>query len=112
MTMACGTAADLFDEADETAVRFMGGLALAKRIAAAAVRLALATLFVVAGVMKLIPTEFEVNAFRHFGYALWFMYVIGAVELAGGLMLLAPSLAALGRGGHDAGHGSAQRSAI
>ena len=53
-----------------------------------ALRSLLAAVFVVAGTMKLAATEFEVQGFAHFGYAPWFMYAVGIVELAGGLALL------------------------
>lgn len=96
MTMTCGTAAELLCEPDRVSGPSPAYLAQAKRIAAATGRILLAALFVVAGLMKLAATDFEVSSFGHFGYALWFMHVIGGIELAGGLMLLAPSLAALG----------------
>ena len=95
MTMVSGTAADLFDDLDRPDEAPLIP-ARVKRVGATVVRLLLAGLFLTAAVMKLAGTEFEVRSFEHFGYAPWFMYVIGAVELAGGLMLLAPSLAVLG----------------
>jgi putative oxidoreductase len=60
----------------------------ARTYARIVLRLLLAALFIVAGVMKLSATEFEVHGFAHFGYASWFMYLIGVLELAGGLGLL------------------------
>jgi uncharacterized membrane protein YphA (DoxX/SURF4 family) len=53
-----------------------------------ALRALLAAVFVLAGSMKLAATEFEVQGFAHFGYALWFMYAIGVLELGAGLALL------------------------
>lgn len=60
-------------------VRARAGLAL---------RVLLAAVFVLAGGMKLAAVEFEVQGFAHFGYALWFMYAIGVLELGAGLALL------------------------
>lgn len=51
-------------------------------------RALLAAVFVLAGCMKLAAIEFEVRGFEHFGYAPWFMYAIGALELGAGLALL------------------------
>ena len=59
-----------------------------------ALRALLAAVFVVAAAMKLAATDFEVRGFAHFGYAPWFMYAIGAVELLGGLALLLRRFAA------------------
>ncbi len=53
-----------------------------------ALRALLAAVFVLAGGMKLAAVEFEVQGFAHFGYALWFMYAIGVLELGAGLALL------------------------
>lgn len=63
-----------------------------------AARVLLAAVFALAGGMKLAAVEFEVGAFEHFGYAPWFMYAIGVLELGAGLALLhrrATTLAAL-----------------
>lgn len=54
--------------------------------------------------LKLTGSEMEVTGFQYFGYALWFMYVIGVLELLGALGILfggvihkqLPRLAALG----------------
>lgn len=59
-------------------------------------RLLLAMVFLAAGIAKLVAVEFEVQGFAHFGYAPWFMYAIGALELAGGLLLLRRGSAAVG----------------
>ena len=96
MTMTCGTAADLFGDDGTVASGRTEKLAAVKRGAVFVGRILLAAVFLVAAAMKLVAIEFEVHSFEHFGYAPWFMYVIGAMELAGGLMLLAPSLAAVG----------------
>lgn len=47
----------------------------------------LSLIFVLSGVAKLAGLEFEIQAFERWGYALWFMYAIGAAEVAGGLAL-------------------------
>lgn len=53
-----------------------------------ALRALLAAVFALAGGMKLAAVEFEVQTFAHFGYAPWFMYAIGVLELGAGLALL------------------------
>lgn len=53
-----------------------------------ALRVLLAAVFAAAGLMKLAAIEFEVRGFAHFGYAPWFMYAIGVLELGAGLALL------------------------
>lgn len=51
--------------------------------------------FIMSGGMKLTgPAEMAAN-FAHWGYPVWFMYVIGALEVAGGIGLMIPSLAGL-----------------
>jgi putative oxidoreductase len=47
----------------------------------------LAAIFILSGAAKLAGLEFEILAFERWGYAIWFMYFIGACELAGGLAL-------------------------
>lgn len=47
----------------------------------------LALLFLVAAGMKLFACAFETTNFAHFGYAPWFMYMIGVVEFAGAIFL-------------------------
>lgn len=60
----------------------------------AALRALLAAVFALAGILKLAAVEFEVQGFAHFGYAPWFMYAVGALELLGGLALLLRRFAA------------------
>lgn len=45
-------------------------------------------LFTLAGAMKLTAHPFELRGFAHFGYELWFMYLIGALELGCAFALL------------------------
>ena len=58
--------------------------------AVSALCLLLGLVFIGAGIVKFIPIDFEVRNFAHFGYAPWFMTLIGVLELGGGLMLLWP----------------------
>ncbi len=48
----------------------------------------LAGAFGFAGFLKVFANPMEVELFTRFGYPLWFMYVIGAAELAGALGLI------------------------
>lgn len=56
--------------------------------------LILAVFFLFAGGLKLQAGQKQVDDFTHWGYALWFLYVIGAVEVMGGIGLLVPRVAA------------------
>ncbi len=64
----------------------------------------LALAFGFVGFLKLSTSPMEVAVFTHFGYPLWFMYVIGTIELAGALGLVCgrlidarlPRMAAIG----------------
>jgi putative oxidoreductase len=51
-------------------------------------RTLLVALFTIAGAMKLTAHPFEIHGFEHFGYAPWFMYLIGALEFLGAFALL------------------------
>jgi putative oxidoreductase len=51
--------------------------------------LGLATLFVVAGTVKLVGHPFMVELFSDLGFGQWLRYVTGLVELLGGLSLVA-----------------------
>ena len=53
----------------------------------------LAVFFLVAGGLKLRGAPSQVDNFAHWGYAAWFLYVVGTVEGAGALGLLVPRLA-------------------
>ncbi len=53
----------------------------------------LAAFFLLAGGLKLRGTPSQVDSFAHWGYAAWFLYVIGAIEAAGAIGLLMPRLA-------------------
>lgn len=71
----------------EIARRMSGAARGASVRAELALRVLLAAVFALAGGMKLAAVEFEVQGFAHFGYAPWFMYAIGILELGGGLAL-------------------------
>lgn len=71
------------------------GRARAGARAELALRALLAAVFALAGGMKLAAMDFEVQGFAHFGYAPWFMYAVGALELVAGVALLFRRSAAL-----------------
>ena len=66
------------------------------RIGMAVLTYLLVLAFLGAGAVKLIPIEFERTNFIHFGYALWFMDLIGVVEIAGALLMISASTRAMG----------------
>lgn len=53
----------------------------------------LAAFFLIAGGLKLRGAPSQIDSFAHWGYAGWFLYVVGAVEVAGAIGLLVPRLA-------------------
>ncbi len=57
---------------------------------------ALAALFAAAGASKLAGLPMHVENFARWGYPGWFMYVTGAVELAGAAALVLPRVSSLG----------------
>ncbi len=50
----------------------------------------LAVVFIITGGTKLIDTPAHVANFARWNYPIWFMYVTGGVEVAGGLLLILP----------------------
>lgn len=48
----------------------------------------LALVFFASGAAKLASLEFEIVAFERWGYPLWFMYLVGVIEVAGAALLL------------------------
>lgn len=48
----------------------------------------LSAIFLASGAAKLTSLDFEVNAFERWGYPMAFMFLIGALEVAGGVGLL------------------------
>jgi uncharacterized membrane protein YphA (DoxX/SURF4 family) len=55
-----------------------------------------AAAFVFFGSGKLMGSEMYVQGFEKWGYPLWFMYLIGALEVVGGIALLVPRIASYG----------------
>lgn len=55
----------------------------------------LALVFLASGAAKLAGLEFEVVAFERWGYPIGFMYLIGVVEVAGGIAVLLGRTSAL-----------------
>ena len=49
-------------------------------------------IFFAEGLTKLIGLQFQADLFTKWGYPIWFMYLIGAFELAGAIGLLVPIL--------------------
>lgn len=56
----------------------------------------LAAIFFVAGGAKLYGVPMMVENFEHIGLGQWFRYVMGSLEIAGGVAILLPSIAAFG----------------
>ena len=52
----------------------------------------LSIIFLFEGVTKLLAMDFQIQFFSHWGYPLWFMYVIGLLELLGAIGLWFPKL--------------------
>lgn len=48
--------------------------------------------FIIAGGKKLLGQEAQIDSFFRWGYPLWFLYLIGVVELVGGIGLFFPQL--------------------
>ena len=64
-----------------------------KQAGVLALTVILAAFFLLAGGLKLRGIPSQVDSFAHWGYAAWFLYVIGAIEAAGAIGLLVPRLA-------------------
>ncbi|MGD9850071.1 MAG: DoxX family protein [Nitrospirales bacterium] len=50
----------------------------------------LGVMFIMAGGVKLLAQQSQVEHFAHWGYPLWFLYFTGIVEVCGGLCLFVP----------------------
>jgi uncharacterized membrane protein YphA (DoxX/SURF4 family) len=59
----------------------------------------LSLIFLASGGAKLAGLEFEIAAFERWGYPLWFMYLTGVIEVAGGIGLLLRRFSALASAG-------------
>ncbi|NGP54478.1 DoxX family protein [Thioalkalivibrio sp. XN8] len=70
-------------------------MALALRLATTL----LVLVFFASGGAKLIGLQFEIEAFTRWGYPLWFMYLVGVIEVGGAVLLLVPRLTAPVAGG-------------
>lgn len=64
-----------------------------KEIATWTITVVLAAFFLFAGGMKLSGAQAQVDNFAHWGYAEWFLYIVGVVETAGAIGLLMPRIA-------------------
>lgn len=84
---ACG------DGAGETTTDRTGDRA---RTGSAVLRGLLTAVFLAAAGMKFAAVPFEVAGFARFGYPLWFMYLVGALQLAGAVLLWIPGAVAYG----------------
>jgi putative oxidoreductase len=69
-----------------------------RRVGGTVLRSLLTVVFLVAAGMKFAAVPFEVEGFARFGYPLWFMYVIGALQLLGAVLLWTRGCVALGAG--------------
>jgi putative oxidoreductase len=69
-----------------------------RRVGGTVLRGLLTVVFLVAAGMKFAAVPFEVEGFARFGYPLWFMYVIGALQLLGAVLLWTRGCVALGAG--------------
>ena len=65
-----------------------------KRITITAISILVGALFLFAGGTKLAPGGMNaryMEAFAGWGYPIWFMYVVGTIEVGGGLLLWIPA---------------------
>lgn len=69
-----------------------------RRVTAYVVGVLVALVFVSQGLMKFDPEGFWTPSFERWGYPVWFRYLIGVLETAGGVMLLVPRVASYGAG--------------
>lgn len=59
-------------------------------------RILVAAIFLLAGVMKLVGQPMMVRVFDVVGLGQWFRYLTGTLEVAGGVMVLVPTVSGLG----------------
>ncbi len=69
-----------------------------RRVGSVVLRGLLTVVFLAAAGMKFAAVPFEVEGFARFGYPLWFMYVVGALQLLGAVLLWTRGCVALGAG--------------
>ncbi|AOE50908.1 DoxX family protein [Kangiella sediminilitoris] len=58
--------------------------------------LILLVIFLVSGSAKLMGLNFELEAFTRWGYPIWFMYLVGFIEIAAVVLLLIPKVSSIG----------------
>ena len=68
----------------------------ARTIASWILAVLLGALFVLNGVGKVLGSAGWIQRFANWGYPAWFLYLIAALEFAGGVMMLVPRLASYG----------------
>jgi putative oxidoreductase len=61
-----------------------------KKLIKAALWIVLGAMFVMAGGAKLMGQHSQVEHFAQWGYPLWFLYLIGIIEVGGGICLFIP----------------------
>lgn len=59
----------------------------------------LAVIFLLSGAAKLAGLDFEIQAFQRWGYPIWFMYLVGVIEVSGAAVLMIKQLRALAAAG-------------
>lgn len=69
-----------------------------RRVTAYVVGLLVALVFISQGLMKFDPEGFWTPSFERWGYPVWFRYLIGVLETAGGALLLVPRTATYSAG--------------
>lgn len=69
-----------------------------RRVGGMVLRGLLTVVFLIAAGMKFAAVPFEVEGFARFGYPLWFMYVVGTLQLLGAVLLWTRGCVALGAG--------------
>jgi putative oxidoreductase len=69
-----------------------------RRVGSVVLRALITAVFLAAAGMKFAAVPFEVAGFARFGYPLWFMYVVGALQLLGAVLLWTRECVALGAG--------------
>ena len=69
-----------------------------RRVTAYVFGVLVAFVFISQGLMKFDPDGFWTPSFERWGYPVWFRYLIGVLETAGGALLLVPRTATYGAG--------------